>query len=88
MQNTKKPSSSFNSSSVITDSVESIEDAQNIIVIKTHSGMANPVAICIESMSIPHLVGSVAGDDTIMIVIKHESYAKDVVRYLKTAFKV
>ncbi len=88
IQNSKKPASSFNSASVITDSVESIEDAQNIIVIKTHSGMANPVAICIESMAIPHLVGSVAGDDTIIIVLKHESFAKDTVRYLKNAFKV
>ncbi len=88
IQNAKKPTQSFTGASVITDSVESIEDAHNIIVVKTHSGMANPVAICIESMSIPHLLGSVAGDDTIVIVIKHEMYAKDVVRFLKSTFKV
>ncbi len=48
----------------------SMEAASNILVIKTVSGMAMAVAAAIDAMSIPKMVGCIAGDDTIMCAIR------------------
>ena len=51
----------------------SMEAASNILVIKTVSGMAMAVAAAIDALSIPKMVGCIAGDDTIMCAIRsHE----------------
>ncbi len=52
--------------------------AQNIIVIKTVSGMAMAVAASIDSMDIPGIVGCIAGDDTIMCVVRSEEETPSV----------
>lgn len=52
--------------------------AQNIIVIKTFSGMAMAVATAIDSMDITGIVGCIAGDDTIMCVVRTEEEAPSV----------
>ncbi len=61
--------------SALTESVIKIEAAQNIVVVKTHSGMANAIAVCIDSLDIGEVVGSVAGDDTILFVMKNNDAA-------------
>ncbi len=48
----------------------SMEAASNILVIKTVSGMAMAVAAAIDALSIPRMVGCIAGDDTIMCAIR------------------
>lgn len=48
----------------------SMDVAQNILVIKTESGMANAVAVALDDMSWSEVVGCIAGDDTIMCVIR------------------
>ncbi|MCR5590072.1 MAG: arginine repressor [Lachnospiraceae bacterium] len=48
----------------------SMEAASNILVIKTVSGMAMAVAAAIDAMSIPKMVGCIAGDDTIMCAVR------------------
>lgn len=73
--------------SALSDSVISIETAQNIVVIKTHSGMANAIAVCTENMHLPGVVGSVAGDDTILIVVKDNDLALATERELKRVFE-
>ena len=55
---------------IFKEAVVSLDDAGNILVIKTLSGMAMAVAAAIDAMSIPEIVGSIAGDDTIMCAIK------------------
>ncbi|MBQ1261176.1 MAG: arginine repressor [Clostridia bacterium] len=75
-------------SSAITDSVVKIEAAQNIVVVKTHAGLANAVAVCIDSTHIDGIVGSVAGDDTVLLVIKDNQLADDAVTHLKRTFKI
>ncbi len=72
----------------ISDSVTTVEAAQNIVVVKTLPGMANAVAVCIESLDHAHIVGSVAGDDTILIVMKNCDDARDIESKLKTTFGV
>lgn len=55
---------------VLSEAIVSMESAQNILVIKTVSGMAMACAAALDSISIQGVVGCIAGDDTIMCVIK------------------
>lgn len=48
----------------------SMDMAQNILVIKTVSGMAMAVAAALDSLNYHEIVGSIAGDDTIMIAVR------------------
>ena len=48
----------------------SMDMAQNILVIKTVSGMAMAVAAAIDAMRLKEIVGSIAGDDTIMMAVR------------------
>ncbi len=49
-------------------SVVGVTSGGNIVVIKTHPGLAQAVAAGIDSMHIPEILGCVAGDDTIFAV--------------------
>lgn len=55
---------------VLRDGYASMDMAQNILVIKTVSGMAMAVAAAIDAMKWKEVVGSIAGDDTIMCAIR------------------
>ncbi|MBQ9701061.1 MAG: arginine repressor [Lachnospiraceae bacterium] len=48
----------------------SMDKAQNILVIKTVSGMAMAVAAALDTLKLDGIVGSIAGDDTIMCAIR------------------
>ena len=48
----------------------SMDMAQNILVIKTVSGMAMAVAAALDAMDCHEIVGSIAGDDTIMCAVR------------------
>ncbi len=74
--------------SALTDSVTSIVAAENIVVVKTLSGMANALAVCIDSLNEEGIVGSVAGDDTILIVVKNSELAKKLEADLKVTFSL
>ena len=55
---------------VLRDAITSIEDAQNMLVIRTVSGMAMAAAAALDSLHLPEIIGSVGGDDTIICVAK------------------
>lgn len=55
---------------VFQDGFRSMDMAQNILVIKTVSGMAMAVAAALDAMECREIVGSIAGDDTIMCAIR------------------
>lgn len=55
---------------VFRDGFRSMDMAQNILVIKTVSGMAMAVAAALDAMECHEIVGSIAGDDTIMCAIR------------------
>jgi len=73
--------------SALTDSIVLIDSAQNIVVVKTLSGMANAIAICIESLNLSDIVGTVAGDDTVLIVTRDNGTAEELVEALTTIFE-
>ena len=55
---------------VLKDGYVSMDMAQNILVIKTVSGMAMAVAAALDAMKWNEVVGCIAGDDTIMCAIR------------------
>lgn len=70
-------------SHAVADTVISVTCAQNIIVLKTASGMAQAVAVAIDRVSDPMILGSVAGDDTIIVVVPDTDAAQSVAAKLK-----
>lgn len=70
---------------VLKDGYVSMDMAQNILVIKTVSGMAGAVCASIDAMNIHEIVGSIAGDDTIMCAIRT---TEDTVAIMKKLRKI
>ena len=69
--------------SVLKAGFVSMDVAQNILVIKTVSGMAMALAAAIDAIEFPEIVGCIAGDDTIMIAIKTNDEAVMVMEKLR-----
>ncbi len=64
------------------DSVLSINYACNIVVIKTLAGSANVAAEAIDSMHLPEILGTMAGDNTVLAVVQNEEdAAQTVIRF-------
>ena len=55
---------------VLREGLLSMDMAQNILVVKTVSGMAMAVAAALDAMHMKEIVGTIAGDDTIMMAIR------------------
>ncbi|MGI6093305.1 MAG: arginine repressor [Veillonellaceae bacterium] len=68
------------------DSVTGIDSSQNIVVIKTLPGTANAVASTIDCARWPEIIGTVAGDDNILIVVKPMDAVGRVIERLQSIF--
>ena len=55
---------------LFTDSVIKVDDSENLILIRTLPGTAHAVASCLDSINWPEVIGTVAGDDTILVIVK------------------
>lgn len=60
----------------------SVDYAMNIVVLKTMTGAAQAVAYALDSFTWDEIVGSIAGDDTVMIAVRNEKSAKQLVAKL------
>jgi transcriptional regulator of arginine metabolism len=63
-------------SRVVRDFVVEVRRAQNLLVIKTVSGAAQPVAVGVDSEGWDEVVGTVAGDDTVLIIAPDNKSAR------------
>lgn len=68
---------------VLKDGFVSMDNAQNILVVRTVAGMAMAVAAALDAMKLREIVGSIAGDDTIMIAVRTTQETKDVMEKIK-----
>lgn len=68
---------------VFHDGFVSMDMAQNILVIKTVSGMAMAVAAAVDAMKFREIVGSIAGDDTIMMAVRTVEDTKVLMEKIK-----
>lgn len=60
---------------IFRESITSIVSAQNIVVIKTMPGLANAAASAIDAMNMGVVLGTIAGDDTVFIVMRDNNAA-------------
>ena len=68
-------------------SVVSIDYAQNIIVIKTLSASANAAAEAIDGMHLKEVLGTMAGDNTILVIVHDEQEAARMADYFRQILK-
>ena len=54
---------------IFKETIKSVDFSGNIVVIKTLSGCANAAAEALDSLDLPHMIGTIAGDNTIMAVV-------------------
>jgi transcriptional regulator of arginine metabolism len=64
------------------ESVISIANAANLVVVKTLSGSANAAGSVIDKLGIESVLGCIAGDDTVLIILSSEEKAADVISIL------
>lgn len=69
---------------VLRDGYISMDMAQNILVIKTVSGMAMGVAAALDALKWPEILGCIAGDDTIMCAAKNADMALGAAEKLRS----
>lgn len=60
---------------IFRESVTSFDVAQNIVVVKTMPGLAPAAAAALDGMDVPDLVGSLAGDDTVILIMRENTSA-------------
>ncbi|MBQ2238062.1 MAG: arginine repressor [Lachnospiraceae bacterium] len=60
-----------------------IDTAENLVIIKTVSGVAMAVAAALDNSEIEGMVGCIAGDDTIFCAIKTKEMVEDVVKIIE-----
>lgn len=63
---------------IFISSAIAIDYAINNVIIKCHSGMASGACAALDSMNWPSIVGTLAGDDTILIITRTEEAAKEL----------
>ena len=68
---------------LLQDGIVSMEQAGNLLVIKTAVGMAMAVAAALDAMEIEGIIGRIAGDDTIMCAVKTEKMVQNVIENLQ-----
>ena len=62
----------------------SISSANNLIVIKTLAGNASAVGMAVDEMRFSEILGTVAGDDTLLIITKTNADAESVIKTLRS----
>ena len=66
-----------------TEFLRRVERVQQLVVIRTGIGQAQPLAIAIDRAQLPEAVGSIAGDDTILVVARDGRRAAALVKRLE-----
>ena len=72
---------------IFTRSAISANAAMNIIVVKCYSGTANAACIALDSMNLPGLIGTIAGDDTIFVACKDIDATTHIISTINTLLK-
>ena len=72
---------------ILREGVISVDFAQNIVVVRSMPGTANAVLAALDSMEIPKVVGSLAGDDTGILIMRDTAAAEEFSREVHQLLK-
>lgn len=70
-------------SNLLLQTIISVDYAMNMVVIKCHTGMAQAACAMIDSMGYSQILGTIAGDDTIFILLRNEENARVLMQSIK-----
>lgn len=62
--------------SIAIDFLRDVRTAQNLIVLRTSPGNANTLAIALDRENLPEVVGTIAGDDTVLVIAPDNDTAR------------
>ena len=81
-----QPHHSFNGRlrNIFKEGVTSFDVPQNIVVVKTVTGLAQAAGAALDGMEIEGFVGSLAGDDTVILIMRNNQVAEEFCRELKS----
>lgn len=68
-----------NASHLTSDGIKSIEFSNSLAVIKTHPGFASAVAYIIDNNVIREIIGTLAGDDTVLLIVREGCSREQVI---------
>lgn len=68
---------------IFKESVTSFEPAQNIVVLKTMPGLASAACSALDGMQLPEMAGSLAGDDTALVIMQNSEAAENLCREIQ-----
>lgn len=68
---------------IFKESVTTFEAAQNIVVIKTMPGLASAACSALDGMKLTDMVGSLAGDDTALLIMRSSETAESLCEEIK-----
>lgn len=71
---------------IFSNGVIGVDCALHTVVIHTYEGMANAVAASLDKINTPEVLGSIAGDDTILLVTRSEAAAAETAKRLSKLF--
>ena len=57
-----------------------VDQVQQLLVLRTEAGQAQPLALAIDRAELPEVLGTVAGDDTILVITRHARASREVTR--------
>ncbi len=72
---------------ILREGVISVDFAQNIVVVRSMPGTANAVLAALDSMEIPQMLGSLAGDDTGILIMRDTAAAEEFSREVHQLLK-
>lgn len=73
--------------SIFIDTIISVDYVSSTVVLKCHTGMANAACAALDNMNIKDVVGSIAGDDTIFVLLRNDQAAIEFVEEIKLIIK-
>ena len=72
---------------IFSESVISVVHAQNLVVIKTLPGSAHVAGEAVDSLKIPQVVGTISGDNTLLVISGSEEQAKELTNRFEMMMK-
>lgn len=72
---------------IFRECITSFDVAQNIVVVNTMPGLASAAAAALDSMDIPDMVGSLAGDDTAILIMRTNDAAEEFCKNIHEMLK-
>lgn len=72
---------------IFSDAAHSVACARNLVIIKSLAGMGSAVGAAVDGMQLPEVVGTLAGDDTLLVITKDDESAEMLCETFKSYIK-